>query len=243
MAELEALILAGDAPTLEDLKEKPTDPKKDVVEKATKTDPEEPTTKPKTEEADGWDEWGKTQDKKPEDKKDVDWKTKYHKDVTLMKQKHEQDIANAVAKAKEEAKAEKSTDVDMDEFDESTVKMTEKIASDVVAKSLPKTQDYILTETDEKELDAFLEAHPEAAEHVEDLIYYKWQLRKASFSKIYRNRIQEDKEEAPPAPTRATTAWQSSAGAVPNKTAEKGASPKYSEEEILNSFAEMAWMK
>jgi len=227
IAELEAKIQSGEAPTPEKKEEaKPTTSEGDEGKKS-ETDPQgewKPEEgNPKDPNGDGW--------QKPVDKKSINWQAKYHADVTRMKQEHAKELAQL------KWSAPKTDDVDLGQRDEENVKMVTKVAEDIVNKQAPKAPDYELSEDDLTELEAFLEKHPEAADKIDELTYYKKQLPKASFSKLYRNWIAEDDEEAPPAPKKAVTAWHSSWGVIEKKDSwKKGVEEEFSDEQLAASF-------
>ncbi len=207
-------------------------------------EPEPKTEEVKTPEATKTEEWKPDE---PGNKKETDWKTKYHRDITIKNQQHKKEIEDAVQAALKAAWVQPK-DVNLEDFDEEQIWMVEKVASQVVEKAGAKTPAYELTDDDLKELDAFLEKNPQAGdseEKIDKLIQFKKALPIASFSKLYKNRLQPDDPETPQQPARTVTAWQSMAGTEPEKKDgwDKGGDRKeYTDEEVKASFIRMSWM-
>lgn len=220
--ELERQILEWDAPT-----------------------PEKLEATPEAEEAEGEEETTPEEGAEPKEpaKKELtaaEWKAKHHAEMTRARIKHEKELAEAKAHAVTDTTD--TEEADLSSRDEDAISMATAVAEKVMKKNAPvATSTYELTDGDLVELEAFLEKNPDAAERVDELISYKQTLPQASFSKLYRNRMSKDDEEAPPAPRKTVTAWKSSAGASETKDSwKKGVEKSYTDEEIMNSFGRMA---
>ena len=189
-------------------------------------------------------------DDQPKDK--IDRRKKYHKDMTNVNK-----VVSNLSKEVQDLKKSKASgddyaDVDLDKWDPENVKMVKKVVSQTMkgrVEALPDT-DYEITDTDEKELDAFYDKHPDAYDQNDRIIAYKKKFPDLSFNKIYKNFIAEDDDGAAPK-KKTTSAWSpnwatqtekkgwSEANKSGGGKTDGGAKKTYSEKELADSAKRM----